>query len=168
MKVNALIQRGVVVPPTRYVLGAGGMNPLAPIPGKDCDCSGYVCWVLGRSRQTAHPLYVRFNGGWINTDGMIHDAKACAGFFTLLAVPQVGCLAVFGGKASGAPRKIGHVGIVTALDDEIDDRFTMNVAKVRHCSMGNYRRTGDAIQETGPQVFRVPDVIFAWYEGIDY
>jgi hypothetical protein len=166
MKVSALLARGYIATPTVYWLGAGGMDPNAPTPGAKCDCSGYVCWMLGRSRQTTNPLYVKFNGGWINTDGMIHDAKECLGFFTQLEVPRVGCLIVYGGKASGAPRKIGHVGIVTALG-AAEHAYTKNVARVRHCSMGNYRRTGDAIQETGPEAFRVPDVIFAWYEGID-
>lgn len=166
MKVGALIRRGVVATPTIYKLGAGGMNPLAPIPGVECDCSGYTSWNFGRSRQTTNPLYVKFNGGWVNTDGMIHDAKSCLGFFTLITEPRVGCIIVYGGKASGAPRKIGHVGVVTAIG-EVDHPYTRNVIRVRHCSMGNYRRTGDAIQETTPEVFRVPDVIFAWYEGID-
>jgi hypothetical protein len=166
MKVNELIARGYIATPTTYWLGAGGFDPRAPTPGSKSDCSGYVCWMLGRSRVTTNPLYVKFNGGWVNTDGMIHDAKSCLGFFTQLGAPEIGCLIVYGGKASGAPRKIGHVGIVTQLGDE-EHRYTLNVSRVRHCSMGNYRRTGDAIQVTGPEVFRVPDVIFAWYEGID-
>jgi hypothetical protein len=167
VRVRELLVRGYVATPTIYQLGAGGMNPLMPIPGVECDCSGYVCWCLGRSRQTTNPLYVKFNRGWVNTDGMIHDAKECLGFFSLLDEPKVGCIIVYGGRASRAPRQIGHVGIVTQLDDALAHPYTKNTAKVRHCSMGNYRRTGDAIQETGPEAFRVPDVIFAWYEGID-
>lgn len=167
MKVDELVARGFIASPTVYWLGAGGMDPNAPTPGQKSDCSGYVCWMLGRSRQTTHPLYVKFNGGWINTDGIVHDAKSCLGFFTQIPKPKVGCVIVYGGKASGAPRKVGHVGIVTELSSAHRDPYTMNVARVRHCSMGNYRKTGDAIQETGPEVFRAPDVIFAWYEGLD-
>src|SRR5687767_609431 len=166
MKVEALIARGFVPTPTVYWLGAGGFDPNAPTPGSKSDCSGYVCWMLGRSRVTTNPLYMKFNGGWVNTDGMIHDAKSCLGFFTQIPEPKVGCLLVYGGAASKAPRKIGHVGIVTAVGG-VEHDYTGDVLRVRHCSMGNYRRTGDAIQETGPEVFRVPDVIFAWYEGVD-
>lgn len=141
-----------------YKLGAGGMNPDRAHPGAECDCSGFVCWALGRSRKTNHPLYVKFNQGWINTDAMVKDAMECAGFFTLLALPRPGCLVVYPGHNSY--RQIGHVGIVTEVSAE-------NILKVIHCSNGNYRRTGQAIQETGPAVFRVPDVVYAWYEGLN-
>jgi hypothetical protein len=38
---------------------------------------------------------------------------------------------------------------------------------VLHCSSGNYRTTGDAIQQTPPTVFRKPDAVYAWYEGLE-
>jgi hypothetical protein len=41
------------------------------------------------------------------------------------------------------------------------------VTKVIHCSSGNFRRYGDAIKETPPTVFQVPDAIFVWFEGVE-
>jgi hypothetical protein len=95
---------------------------------------------------------------------MIKDAKDCFGFLTPLPEPRVGCLIIIGGKASGAPRPIGHVGIVSFVS------ITGAPTKVIHCSAGNHRRSNGkkAIQETGPEVFMVPDVVYAWYEGIEY
>lgn len=145
----------------KYKLGAGGMFPAQPLPGNinnECDCSGFVCWALGISRKTDHPLYVKFNGGWINTDAMVHDAKKETGFLSQLPLPKPGCLIVFG-KPPGAG-KVGHVGIVTKVDS------AGKVLTVIHCSSGNWKK-GDAIQETPPTVFNQPGTIFAWYEGLD-
>ena len=44
-------------------------------PVAECDCSGYICWALGISRETNHPLYEKFNGGGINADAIVMDAK---------------------------------------------------------------------------------------------
>ena len=151
-RARSAIGRGV-----RYRLGAGGMDPRGEGPGNvnnECDCSGFVCWALGISRQTDHPLYVRFNGGWINTDAMVHDAQSSTGFFTRIGEPRVGCIVVYG--SSPPRRKVGHVGIVTAVEPE---------ARVLHCSHGN-ARAGDAICETAVTVFSQPDTIFAWYDGV--
>lgn len=74
----------------RYKLGGGGMAPTAERPSDlagQCDCSGFFCWALGISRQTSHPLYRKFNGGWINTDAMVHDAIAPTGFFEKVELP---------------------------------------------------------------------------------
>ncbi len=147
---------------TIYKLGAGGMNPAStrPVsPGNKCDCSGFVCWALGISRQTTHPLYRKFNGGWINTDGIVHDAKNPTGYFSQLDKAKIGCIIVFpGGRVNGIT-KIGHVGIVTAVKDG-------KASKVLHCSSGNYLSNGEAIQETLPTVFNRRDTIYAWYEGL--
>lgn len=144
-----------------YELGKGGLKPAAASPADgagECDCSGYVAWCLGMSRMTEHPLYQAFNGGWINTDAIVHDARRPTGFFEQLNRPRVGCLIVY---PSGNGHKVGHVGIVTAVD------AGGSVAKVIHCSSGNFRRTGDAVGETGPEVFQSnPGTIFAWYAGI--
>lgn len=151
-RARSAIGRGV-----KYRLGAGGMNPRGESPGNvanECDCSGFVCWALGISRQTDHPLYVRFNGGWINTDAMVHDAQASTGFFTRIPEARVGSIVVYGARPPR--RKVGHVGIVTAVAPEV---------LVLHCSHGN-ARAGDAIWETDLGVFRRPDAIVAWYEGV--
>ena len=144
----------------KYKLGAGGMNPAQPLPANinhECDCSGYVCWALGISRKTEHPLYLQFNGGWINTDAMVHDGRKASGYFEPLAKPKVGALIVYGKNPKAS---VGHVGIVTALD------AAGGVSKVIHCSSGNHK-LGDAIQETAPTVFlKQPSTIYLWYAGL--
>jgi len=142
---------------TIYELGKGGMKPTAAHPGSHCDCSGYVSWVLGFSRMTDHPTYKSFNGGWVNTDAIVHDANVATGFFTKLDTPKRGCLIVYpSSKSTGV--KIGHVGIVTEVSGG-------KATKVIHCSSGNSKR-GDAIAETGPEVWNKPITIYAWYEGL--
>lgn len=148
----------------RYRLGAGGMNPRSESPAdanNECDCSGFVCWAFGISRQTDHPLYVRFNGGWINTNAMVHDAGSPTGFFTRLAEPRVGSIIVYGAKPPS--RRVGHVGIVTAVKT---DGGVARVARVLHCSHGNHARTAEALGETDAAAFRKADTICAWFEGV--
>jgi hypothetical protein len=144
-----------------YKLGAGGLRPTADGPTdawQQCDCSGYVCWALGISRQTMHPFYLKLNGGWINTDAMVADAKAQTGFFQEIAAPIPGALIVFPSRKPA--RSVGHVGIVTGVDRD------GGVSSVLHCSSGNYRSTGSAVRETSSAAFQIADVIFAWYEGV--
>jgi hypothetical protein len=149
-----------------YWWGKGGFDPMSPGPaGQDgrCDCSGFVCWALGLSRITSHPLYVAYNGGggsigWINSDAMVHDAGRQTGFFERLDEPEPGCIVMYPKRGSG--RRYGHVGIVTRVAGGA-------VSKVVHCSAGNFLDTGDAIQETGPGAFELPTTIYAWYEGIE-
>jgi cell wall-associated NlpC family hydrolase len=60
----------------RYRLGAGGRDPADESPADDygeCDCSGFVAWCLGIPRKLRQAEYVAFNGGWLSTDGMVHD-----------------------------------------------------------------------------------------------
>ena len=104
----------------RYRLGAGGMDPRGEDPenvNNECECSGFACWALGISRQTDHPLYVRFNGGGINTNAMVHDAGSPTGFFTRLVEPRAGSIVVYGARPPR--RKVGHVGIVMAIKPEV-------------------------------------------------
>jgi hypothetical protein len=151
-----------------YELGAGGMFPEHSLPmnvqGR-CDCSGFVCWALGISRKTEHPLYRVFNGGWINTDAIVHDARQEVGFFSRLQSAVPGGLLVFpAGKivAPGkAPKKyIGHVGIVHDVAG--------GVVNIIHCSSSNYTKTGDAIRLTDDRAFRNnANTIVAWYAGLE-
>ena len=144
----------------KYQLGEGGMKPHTVLPGnpsRGCDCSGYVCWCLGLSRQTNHILYTQFNGGWINTDAIVHDANSATGFFSRLEKPQVGGIVVYPSQRPNI--RYGHVGIITKIRKNI-------VTKVIHCSMGNYRRSGDAILETNADTFNKPNTIYACYEGL--
>jgi hypothetical protein len=163
LTVNAFLTRARSAAPLRipYRLGAGGMDPASKTPAdkNGCDCSGFVCWALGISRQTTHPLYQRFNGGWINTDAMVHDANNQTGLFRKLDKPVVGAIVVY--PSFRPSRKVGHVGIVTRLNAD------GSVARVLHCSSGSWRRLGNSIAETTFDVFRKPDTIYAWYEGLE-
>lgn len=144
-----------------YRLGAGGMAPKSVGPeGSDgaCDCSGYVAWALGISRQTNDPFYLHVMGGWINTTAIVADAKDPSGLFTRIANPKPGCLILYAAGSSG--RANGHVGIVTTVIDNAP-------VQVIHCASGNFKRTGDAIQETHPGAFTIPGVIFAWYDALE-
>lgn len=145
---------------TKYQLGEGGMNPAATLPGvpaRGCDCSGYVCWCLGISRQTQHPLYVKYNSGWINTDAVVNDAQSSTGFFTQIDKPKAGCIMVYPTKRPSL--KYGHIGIVTQVKNG-------TATKVIHCSSANYANLGDAIAETDPGVFIAHGAIFACYDGV--
>jgi hypothetical protein len=145
---------------TKYQLGEGGTRPAAELPGaplKGCDCSGYVCWCLGIARHTDHNLYAHFNGGWINTDAIVHDACAHSGFFYKIESPKVGAIIVY--PSQRPSRKYGHVGIVTEVKQG-------KMSKVIHCSSGNYANLGDAIAETGPETFANKGTILAWYDGL--
>ncbi len=107
-KAKSAIHKGI-----RYKLGSGGMNPKLGLRSSNrlCDCSGFVCWVLGISRKTDIPYYSKF-GGWIYTDSMVADVHSNVGIFEKISVPEVGCIVVY-----GAGSKIGHVGIVSKVVD---------------------------------------------------
>jgi hypothetical protein len=147
----------------RYKLSAGGMSPGNPTPANinnECDCSGFVCWCLGICRKTDHPLYEKFNGGWINTDAIVHDAKTPFGYFEELTTPKVGALVVY--PRDNAKDTCGHVGVITEISagTGVDA-----IASVIHCSSGNSKR-GDAIDITSPAVFKKSSTIIAWYAGV--
>ena len=140
---------------TLYRLGAGAPAS-APHPWDEtgsCDCSGFVCWVLGLARfQPILSFLKPVNGGWLSTDGMVCDALNPTGYFEPVAGASLpGDLVVYPSQwyakkiyqaerpFGNAPR-IGHVGI-------------MSNGMVIHCSSGNFRTASDAIQETDPHVF---------------
>ena len=147
--------RSVVNSNIAYKLGKGGTSPTLALPSDNglCDCSGFVCWVLGLSRQTTIPYYKNF-GGWIYTDSMEADVNAAAGIFDRLARPEPGCIVVYGAK-----EKIGHVGLVSEV-------VNGEMSKVIHCSSGNSKKfNGHSIQETPPTVFERPDALWGKFVG---
>lgn len=137
-----------------YKLGSGGMHPESTLPSNDgnCDCSGFLCWVLGFSRKTTAPFYAKF-GGWIFTDSIAEDIYSRLGIFERLQFPEEGCVVVY---SAGA--KIGHVGLVSVVTNNL-------MKKVIHCSSGNSRNYGAAIQETNSDVFNRPDAIWGRFLG---
>lgn len=150
--------RRYVDKPCTYALGKGGIKANSDVPwsGGECDCSGFVAWCMGVSRKTDNPLYVKLNGGWIETTAVWTDATVYkTGLFYQIAKPAYGCIVVYPDAAGHQ----GHIGIISEVNDQ-------NVAtKVVHCASRN--PLGRAIQETVPDVFtRNPQAIFAWYEGV--
>jgi LysM repeat protein len=139
-----------------YRLGAGGMSPKQNLPAQDgyCDCSGFICWVLGLSRNTDIPYYKAKAGGWIYTDSIEADIKSPSGIFERLDLPELGCIVVY-----GAGDRIGHVGLVSEVSGG-------KMKKVIHCSSGNSRKYGNkAIQETAATVFNRVDALFGRFVG---
>ena len=139
----------------RYKLGGGGMYPTDALPSRNgyCDCSGFVCWVLGLSRKTELPFYMKF-GGWIYTDAIVSDVESPSGIFEKISTPEPGCIVVY-----GAGRAIGHVGIVSEVKAGV-------MKRVIHCSSGNSRNFGTAIQETSPVVFNRADTVWGRFSGV--
>lgn len=133
----------------KYKLGEGGLNPNISLPttNKLCDCSGFVCWVVGLSRKSEIPFYKK-HGGWIYTDSIVADINSNAGIFEKIRTPEPGCIVVY-----GAGSKIGHTGIVSKVSNGL-------MEKVIHCSSGNDKKFKDSIQETTPEVFNRADTVF--------
>jgi hypothetical protein len=149
-RARSAIGRGI-----KYKLGAGGLSPKSELPSNadgECDCSGLSCWAVGLSRMTKHPLYLLYANkmrdteyAWINTDSMYYDGfKRMSGYFELLQHARIGALILYPGDAKR--KLVGHVGIVSASDGS-------KATKVIHCSSGNFRSGGDAVQETSPALF---------------
>lgn len=126
-----------------YRLGAGGMHPEAAVPwtaAKQCDCSGFAMWALGLSRL--------INGHWYDTSAIVADALNALGIFADVdwLHAQPGDLLVYGDAGGGGQ---GHVGVVATVAPG-PETFPLTAI---HCSAGNYRRTGDAIRETGVEIW---------------
>ena len=141
-----------------YKLGKGGFSPKNPFPWNhqmQCDCSGFVSWCLGVSRKTDNPWYAKFNGGWFETSAITRDALSQFGVFTEVARydAEPGDVLVWGDKGGAQ----GHVGIVSGPTTII------------HCSMGNFRKTPDAIREPDMAIFDANGAIAArcaWIESL--
>ena len=127
-----------------YRLGRGGMRPetLGPWDEIGCDCSGFVAWCLGISRFVTpkHPLYGVFDGAWLETTKIFRDATAASpGAF--ITIPwehsSASDLLVY----PDGPQGQGHIGVVGSSDEG-------RPMTVIHCSSGNFKTLGDAIQET--------------------
>lgn len=138
---------------TIYRLGRGGMKPERDRPSNSegmCDCSGFIAWCCGISRQCT-----AISGGWIETTIIVRDATGPQALFRKLPAPVPGCLAVFGDCLG----RQGHVAVVTKVVGSKPDR-------VIHCSASSFRNTGDAILETAGTVFtKNPRTIYVEFIG---
>ncbi len=138
-----------------YKLGMGGYNPSAVWPWNsrgECDCTGFLAWCLGLSRQTDNPWYEKMNGGWLESTAIVRDCATPYGFFDLVRWEQAAIGDVLAYPDRGT--KQGHVGIVSAVD-------ATGPTQAIHCSSGNWRTREDAIQETGVGLWRLAEAIVA-------
>lgn len=131
------------------------------------DCSGFVDWCLRFSpdRRVDHPLYEKINGGWFETTTIHADGLSDVGYFSRVDVVVPGCLLVYPDyKGSDGKWHDGHVGVViNSNGPEISD-----VTEVVHCSLGSWKNHGDAIRETGPQIWEArADSIAVWFDGLE-
>jgi hypothetical protein len=133
-----------------------------------CDCSSFVCWALGIDKNGNYPFLRRPGtqpdpgGDWYGTDQIWDDAvNLRLGLFSKVNDPIPGCVIVFPTTwKEGKAKPAGHCGIVTQVAGG-------KLTKLIHCSSGNFKAKGDAVQETDPDVFTDPRTIFAWCGRID-
>jgi hypothetical protein len=124
---------------TAYILGQGGFKPLDPLTPK-CDCSGFVAWAIGIPRELPPG-----SDHWLQTDTYwAGGADVGSGLFDRVSESEARAGDIYVFPDSGGHQ--GHMGIITEVSGG-------RPSKVIHCSSGNFRRTGDAIQETGTSVF---------------
>lgn len=147
---------------TIYKLGAGGRDPMAPLPGdaeNRCDCSAFFAWSLALDvRQPGIPLHKRYNGGRLTTSSIVYDARRPqkeTGLFTIVPTPDPGDGVVYPWR-DGKP---GHIAAVSFFDPL---NFWKGL-RIIDCSSTNYRETGDAIRERSGEFFRRHPSIFVRY-----
>ena len=164
MLVDVVLERAksVLGQSTVYKLGKGNFsnaNPQRPL-GSEADCSGFVCWCLMRNRKTDHPFYVNINQGWLDTLAIHKDIDSSVGYFDKLSKPTPGAIVVYPDKDGNE----GHIGIIV----EGSGSGVSGISKVIHCSSGNYKQTGDAIQITGTAIWKNrSDSLIGWYSGLE-
>jgi hypothetical protein len=154
MKASEVVARAAacVAQGAKYKLGKGGMNPASAVPWTslgECDCSGFAAWCLGVSRMTDNPWYETQNGGWLETSAIVRDCGTEFGFFAKVAWEDAepGMLVVYGDRKTESGKTIqGHVGVISRVD-------ASGPTRAIHCSSGNFRNTGDAIRETGIELW---------------
>jgi hypothetical protein len=156
---------------TVYRSGGGKINPVSTDCRdelRSCDCSALLCWIYRINKYQGNEFWwlKELNGGWANTDGIWVDARGLensgpeimTGNFYEITSPRPACGVVYPAawvSKTHGPR-VGHCGIVTKVNDD-------GSYQVLHCSSGNYKRTGDAIQETSGKLFeRIRSRIFVW------
>lgn len=154
MNVQAVLGRAYAAAntPIQYGLGKGGFDPdlATPAPAGLCDCSGFVAWCLGFSRQVKDKFYLNFNNGWFETTAIWNDIGSSYGILHACK-PIPGAVIVYPDSQGHQ----GHVGII------IDEKLVV------HCSVGNDKK-GNAIQFTAPDVFtKNPVTRIGWLVGLE-
>jgi hypothetical protein len=112
--------RSAVNQRVRYRLGKGGYDPASPYPApltwgvpkgkilpvraRWLDCSGFIAWVIGRSRKPSKDWK-----WWLSTDSVWSDASGKQQLFDRLPRAEDGCIAVY----PDSKGQQGHIAIVT-------------------------------------------------------
>jgi hypothetical protein len=134
--------------------------------GSKCDCSGFIDWVfrLFPTRKVDHPLYRKINGGWFETSGIHADGLANTGWFSRIDDPRPGALLVCPDYVGADGRKHdGHIGLVV----DVSGSGITGASKVVHCSFGNWKNKGDAIQVTDASVWAARlESIVVWLDNL--
>jgi cell wall-associated NlpC family hydrolase len=147
-RARSAIGKGIV-----YELGSGGRDPWAPMPsgaGLACDCSGFAAWALGVDRYLRNDeLPDAPDYEWFETSNIVRDSREPGGIVSEVfwqdALP--GDMLVWGDSRGSDGRKHqGHVGIVASLGPTGPET-------VVHCSMGNWKKFGEAVRETEVTLF---------------
>ena len=78
--------------PIGYQLGHGGYHPNDATPSRDglCDCSGFIAFLVGRSRKPDDKFR-----WWLSTDSIHDDAIGAQVLFSRIPLPVPGCIAVY-------------------------------------------------------------------------
>ena len=135
-----------------------------------CDASSFVCWALGVDKLGSYPYLLppgqasQPTGECYDTDGIWNDAVHISlGLFQKVDRPARGSVVVYPTTWKGEkPTPEGHVGIVTNV------AASGAVKNVVHCCSANFKETGDAVQETAPDVFTSnPRTIYAWCSRVE-
>jgi hypothetical protein len=69
----------------RHKLGRGDTDLSASTsttPDGFCDCSRFVCWLLGMSGTTGTPSHALQTQKWINADAIVEEVKTSVGLFS--------------------------------------------------------------------------------------
>ena len=115
-----------------YGMGQGGYDPTGKTLTKTgkCDCSGFGAYLVGVKRSDS-----KLKVSEIETTNIYNDARGPRNMFVPVdAAPGVFC--VYPDRNG----EQGHMGLVTKVSS------TGGITGV-DCGSGNYKRTGDAIQE---------------------
>jgi len=115
----------------KYKLGKGGFGWLENEIDPLCDCSGFVCWVLGLSRKPS-PVG---DGVWWSTDSIRADAIGDQTVFRQVEPNSRSAFVVYGDYTKGGVTRQGHIGCVVEPD----------TWRGYDCSSSQSRQRGNAI-----------------------
>jgi hypothetical protein len=157
-RADALLRARSALRSGTYGLGKGGRRPKHRFPwdtgdsARLVDCSGFVSGCVGVDRYQPHGI----SGEWIETSAVYRDAIGEQRMFRRVKKPQAGDLIVYPDRNGGQ----GHIGIISRVDGGLP-------SLVIHCSKGNQRKHGTAIQETDARVFTNNGAIYVAFNRFD-